>query len=112
MSPCAACLTGTVNAHHAVSHHYHRATRPLERLFLDFFIAGGEVGYDDVNVVLYVLDDATRYLWVHAAPTRTECVTWFLDNIPRFERHARASICDIVSDNGPEFLSLIFVMPS
>ena len=62
MPPCVACLQGVADFHTAADRIGHRATRPLERLFLDFFIAGGEVGYDDVNVVLYVLDDATRYL--------------------------------------------------
>ncbi len=60
MSPCSACLTGTVNAHHAVSQHSHRATRPLERVYLDFFIPANEnVIPERVAVVLYVLDEAT-----------------------------------------------------
>ena len=59
--------------------------------------------------MLYVLDYATRYLRVHTAPTPTECVTWFLDNLSRFERHARSTILgELISDNGPEFLSHYF----
>jgi hypothetical protein len=66
-----------------------RATHALERLLINFFVAGGEEGYYGGTVVLYVLDDAACYLWVYATSTR-------------FERHARTII---VSDNGPELLS-------
>ena len=65
--PCVACLQGVAYFHTAAERIGHRATRALDRLFIDFFVAGGEPGYEGAQVVLYVLNDATRYLWVHAA---------------------------------------------
>ncbi len=63
MPPCPVCLTGTISAHTAVSQHHHRATRPLERLYADFFIPTREnVISDQAEVVLNVLDEATRFL--------------------------------------------------
>jgi hypothetical protein len=46
-----------------------RATRALERVYLDFFFAGTELDFDNETVVLYVLDEATRYTWVHPIST-------------------------------------------
>ena len=105
MPPCVACLQGVADFHTAAERIGQRATRALDRLFIDFFVAGGKPGYDNTQVVLYVLDYATRYLWVHNAPTRTACVTWFLANLSRFERQASSTIGELISDNGPEFLS-------
>jgi transposase InsO family protein len=105
MPPCAACLQGVANFHTAADRIGHRATKPLERVLLDFFVAGSVTGSDGSTVVLYILDEATRYLWVHAAASRTACVQWFLQNLSVFERQARASFREIVTDNAPEFLS-------
>ena len=40
MPPCVACLQGVADFHTAADRIGHRATRPLERLFLDFFYRG------------------------------------------------------------------------
>ena len=47
----------------------------------------------------------TGYLCVYAAASRTACVQWFLNNLSVFERHARATFREIITDNAPEFLS-------
>ncbi len=60
MPPCVACLQGVSDFHTAADRIGHRATRAPERVFVDFFVAGGEPGYDNTQVVLYALDDATR----------------------------------------------------
>jgi hypothetical protein len=55
MAPCSACVTGTINAHATVSTHHHRATRPLERLYIEIFIpAQDNVFSDRAEVVLYI----------------------------------------------------------
>jgi hypothetical protein len=38
MDVCHACAVGNLNFHSAVPKQHHRATRPLERIYLDFFI--------------------------------------------------------------------------
>ena len=47
MPPCVACLQGVADFHTAADRIGHRATRALERVFVDFFVAGGEPGYDN-----------------------------------------------------------------
>ena len=66
MPSCHACSVGNFNFHHSVPRHHHRATRPLERIYADFFIPGQEAAADSAGAVLVVIDDATRYVWVHA----------------------------------------------
>jgi hypothetical protein len=41
---CHACSVGNLNFHNTVPRHHHRATRPQERLYADFFIPGRHGG--------------------------------------------------------------------
>ena len=40
MDVCHACAVGNLNFHSAVPKQHHRATRPLERIYLVFFYSG------------------------------------------------------------------------
>ena len=109
MPPCSACLTGTSNAHAAVSTHYHRATRPLERLYLDFFIPAQEnILPDRATAVLYVVDEATRLVWTHVAASRTAAMSWFRARVAHWERRCGTRVVEIVTDCAPEFLATNF----
>ena len=109
MPPCSACLTGTINAHAAVSTHHHRATRPLERLYLDFFIPAQEnIIPDRAAAVLYIVDEATRFLWTHVAESRTAAMSWFRAQVAHWERRCRQRVVEIVTDCAPEFLATNF----
>ena len=93
MPPCAACLEGVANFHTSVDQIAFRATRALERMYLDFFVAGAELGFAQETVVLYVLDEATRYTWVHGTTSRVAGLNWFCELLPRLERrHGRRSV--------------------
>ena len=108
MDPCPACLIGNFNFHSAVSQIHHWATPPLERVYLDFFIPPHEAADASAGVVLAVLDEATRYLWIHVAPTRVAAVTWFQQFIAKMERQAYKQLVTVVTDNAPEFISGAF----
>ena len=109
MPPCSACLTGTINAHAAVSTHHHRATRPLERLYLDFFIPAQEnIIPNRAAAVLYIVDEATRFLWTHVAESRTAAMSWFRAQVAHWERRCRQRVVEIVTDCAPEFLATNF----
>jgi hypothetical protein len=109
MPPCSACLTGNSNAHAAVSTQYHRATRPLERLYLDFFIPAQEnIIPDRATAVLYVVDEATRFLWTHVAESRTAAMSWFRAQVAHWERRCCHRVVEVVTDCAPEFLAISF----
>ena len=108
MAPCTACSVCNLNFHSVVPQIHHRATRPLERVYLDFFIPPHEAADASAGVVLAVLDEATRYLWMHVAPTRVAAVTWFQQLIAKMERQADKKLVTVITDNAPEFISGTF----
>ncbi len=59
-------------------------------------------------MVLYVLDEATRYTWVQATPSRVAGLEWFKQLIPRLEHRSGRVLQELVSDNAPEFVSAEF----
>ena len=108
MPSCHACSVGNFNFHHSVPRHHHRATRPLERIYADFFIPGQEAAADTAGAVLVVIDDATRYVWVHVAATRVAAITWFKQFLPKMKRQGSQRVVNVITDNAPEFISAHF----
>jgi hypothetical protein len=80
-----------IHAHSAARQHHHRATRPLEQFYVDFFIPAQEnVLLERAEVVIYILDEATRcFLWTHVTTSRTATITWFCSHIAHLERKCR-----------------------
>ena len=61
------------------------------------------------SVVLYVLDEATRYTWVQATSSRVAGLEWFKQLLPRLEHRSGRVLQELViTDNGPEFVSADF----
>ena len=108
MDICHACAVGNLNFHSAVPKQHHRATRPLERIYLDFFIPGTEAATDTAGAVLVIIDDATRFVWLHVAPTRVAALDWFRTYLVKMERQTAHRVVHVITDNAPEFISASF----
>ena len=81
----------------------------MERLYIDSFIpAQDNVFSDRAEVVLYILDEATRFFWTHVAESRTAAMSWFRTQVAHWERRCRQRVVEIVTDCAPEFLAINF----
>jgi hypothetical protein len=108
MEVCHAFVVGNLNFHSTVPKQHHRATRPLERIYLDFFIPGTKAADATAGAVLVIIDDATRFVWLNVAETRVAAIDWFKNYLAKMERQTAQRVVNVITDNTSKFIPASF----
>ncbi|KAL8133051.1 hypothetical protein AgCh_008493 [Apium graveolens] len=89
-------------ARNSFSHSEIKSTVPFELVHIDVWGPYKVKSYSGCNQFLTIVDDYSRFTWVHMLKNRTDCVKVFKDFIAHVATQYSAKIVKVKSDNAPE----------